>query len=365
MNKQGIHPFVSFPPVGQNFPYYSWTFIPNTHLVDLIQKCHNRNDDVRVFAVTEPADHFESLYPMTDSEIDEWKNLNVDVIYGSSNKYDYEKEYYRNRDGFRNLSPNRHFFPVYFLYHTFTEYSKRFNTPPQIEYKPEKYFTCYNRNTRPHRVILLHYLKEKGLLDSNYYSFFDSKYDRRSYNQMYPFNFYNVTVKENLLEDPDLVNENYYSYDHAFTSTAFQLVTETTDSHIFLTEKTFFPILAKKPFITFGAQYTNTILKDFGFKLYDKVFDYSFDEIEDTVERAKKITEEINRITSVYTPSQIYEELKSTVEYNYAVAIDILKNEKFIPEIVSKWDSLYSYSHIWRDHVASMLYRFKDHLDSY
>lgn len=363
--KSGVTPFVSHPPVGNNFPYYSWTFLPNTHLVDLIQRCHNRNDDVRVVAVTEPASHYNSLFPLSIEDTEEWKQINVDVIYGSSNKYDYEKKFYENRDGFRFFSPNRHFFPIYFLYHTFADYSGRYNTPPDIEYKPVKHFTCYNYRSRPHRVILLSFLKERGLLDNNFYSFVENDLNWEVIKNLYNFNFKDVNLEVNLLEDIDEINHNYYTYHDAFTTTSFQLVTETTDDHIFLTEKTFFPILAKKPFVTFGAPYTNEILKDFGFRLYDSVFDYNFDKIMDTVERAQALTDEVDRVTKKFTPLEIYEKLKPTSDYNYNVAIDILKNEKFIPEIYRKWDAEFGNSSIWADHVAAYYRSHKKHLSSY
>lgn len=363
--ERGAQPFTSFPPVGENFPYYSWTYLPNTHLVDLIRKCHNRKDDVKVFGVCEPADHFRSIYPINQFEIDEWKDKDVNVIYGTSGKYEYENEFYEKEDGFKVFSPTRHFFPLYFLYYTFYHFTSRHTHPPLVTFTPTKHFTCYNFQPRPHRIILLHFLKQKGLLENNYYSFINHIFDRRVYNKYYNFNFYDFNVSRKLPEDINDVYESYYTFDTSFINSAFQVVSETTDNHIFLTEKTFYPILAKKPFITFGSPYTNEILLDYGFKLYDTIFDYSFDKIMDTVERAKAITDEVARVTKLYTPDYIYSELKSIAEHNYNVAIDILRNKKHIPQIFFQWDKQYSYSNIWRDHIASTHYHYGKHLDNY
>ena len=56
----------------------------------------------------------------------------------------------------------------------------------------------------------------------------------------------------------------------------FQLVSETTTNHFFLTEKTVKPLLLKQPFLVFGNVGFHKKLKDYGFKLYDEVFNYDF-----------------------------------------------------------------------------------------
>lgn len=68
------------------------------------------------------------------------------------------------------------------------------------------------------------------------------------------------------------------------------LIVESSPDVKFYTEKTLKAILACKPFLIIGAKGINTRLKDvYGFKLYDELFDYSFDQqdnIEDRIELA-------------------------------------------------------------------------------
>ena len=55
------------------------------------------------------------------------------------------------------------------------------------------------------------------------------------------------------------------------------LVLESTIESLFITEKTWKPIVFQKPFLVWGGQGIHAKLKDLGFELYDELFDYSFD----------------------------------------------------------------------------------------
>jgi hypothetical protein len=361
----GVEPFVRFSSIPEaNLPYYVWTYIPNSTLIDHIIKNHNKNKDCRIVLLTEPADLLVYSSDL-NKEKDKWNDTKVEVLYGSSNQYEYEKEFHSREDNLRFLNPDRHFFPLYFLYHTFMNYSKIHNVPPIVKFNPIVHFTCYNNNPRPHRLILLYYLNQKKLLESNYYSFLQDIFNIDTYNNRYKFDFNKFNVKKSNLDKLESIHFNYYNFSSSFTHSAFQIVTETSDNHIFLTEKTFYPILGKKPFITFGAPYTNEILKDFGFKLYDSIFDYSFDKLMDTEERAKALSEEILRVCNTYNPQYIYDELYPTVIHNYTIAIDIIKKRKFIPDIFFEWDNKFNSDSIWRDHLADWYYNFKSYLHNY
>ena len=357
-----VHTYNKFGPVeDQSFPYYVWTYIPNFTIIEFIDRCHDRSVPLNIACLTEPAFNTPPNHPLTGG----WEDTEVNIVYGSYGKYDYEKEYYKNSDVAERMYPNRHFFPMYFLYHTFGEYTHYYMYPTYVEYQPDAYFTCYNRTVRPHRIILLQYLKEAGLLDYNYYSLVYNDYDAEEYSKSYKFDFKKANFDVKHPEGREEVNKNYYSHHESYTSSAFQLVTETTDDHIFLTEKTFYPILSRKPFIIFGAQHTNKVLKKFGFKLYTEVFDYSFDDIADTEVRAIAITKEVDRVTREYFPKQLYELMKETAEYNFRVAVNIVSKKKFIPKKFKEWDKLYQNNGIWTGHIT-MWYRMAFlHIDKY
>jgi hypothetical protein len=80
-----------------------------------------------------------------------------------------------------------------------------------------------------------------------------------------------------------------------YNSTHFTVVVETHQDQgsVFLTEKTFKPIMYGHPFILYGQQRSLEMLKNLGFETYDTLFDESYDEIENIVERRQKIIAQI------------------------------------------------------------------------
>jgi len=87
-------------------------------------------------------------------------------------------------------------------------------------------------------------------------------------------------------------------YRHIHDQTLFQIVNETCVDHLegtvmFYSEKTFRPIAHFQPMIIYGNPGANRYLKKIGYKTYEDWFDFSFDDIEDPIERYKKLLESV------------------------------------------------------------------------
>ena len=350
----------------KNYPYYIWSFAFNVTFLDIIDKCHNRNDNLKILCLPE-------LQPvLVDGNyqryFNDWSKTKVDIIYAGYDGYDKEKMFYQTQDLFRHLNPNRHFFTMFFLYYTFAMYQHRYQTPTILTYNPKYHFTSYNRLARPHRLYILQLMKDYGLLENNIYSCFSKEFNLHEFNWFTNgyFNFINFNVPLNFPDPVDVINGGQYcEVFPSYLESAFQQVTESLSDGIFLTEKTFLPILNRKPFITYGAKNINNVLTNFGFKLYDEIFDYTFDSIDNNVIRAQEHVKEIKRVCDNYTPIEIHDALKDTVEYNYNVAIDILKNKRFIPDIFFKWEKEHRDETIWRQHMVKWYYEFENNLNNY
>jgi len=81
----------------------------------------------------------------------------------------------------------------------------------------------------------------------------------------------------------------------------FSVVSETYQKNwngnsMFLSEKTFKPMLLGMPFLIYGQQGCNHYLKKLGYNLYEDLFDYSFDRISDDYERADALHDEVVRV---------------------------------------------------------------------
>lgn len=94
---------------------------------------------------------------------------------------------------------------------------------------------------------------------------------------------------------PGNLNDRYYDPDW-YSSTLYSVVVETScDYPLFITEKTFKPIMYGHPFIVYGSRGVLNVLKEKGFDTFFELFDESYDTEEDNLKRAKLIIEQIKK----------------------------------------------------------------------
>lgn len=133
------------------------------------------------------------------------------------------------------------------------------------------------------------------------------------------------------------VNFNFVSSIHQlpieFFRSLFSLVSESTVSRIFMTEKTAIPLLLAQPFIVQGAPGFHSYLKELGFELYDELFDYRFDRYLDYRKRTDFIIENIKRLKNENL-KDLYNLVSEKAIRNRQRAIDIVNNSNLIPNII-------------------------------
>lgn len=132
--------------------------------------------------------------------------------------------------------------------------------------------------------------------------------------------------QERLIIDSEYAEstEQYGSFPPAFLESFMSLVSESTMDTIFPTEKTYIPIYFKKPFIVWSAPNFHKSLQELGFELYDELFDYSFDLIEDNKKRLDAILDQVESIVDK-DYQNLYNLVAEKAERNY----NILKNIRF------------------------------------
>lgn len=113
-----------------------------------------------------------------------------------------------------------------------------------------------------------------------------------------------------------LIPEKVYNH------TWYSIVVETHFFGNLVTEKTAKCLLAKRPFILFGAPQLLKHLKDLGFKTFDTVIDESYDQIIDPAERFQAALYSVNKLRSL-DPTKVYHELRDTLEHNYNLITDL------------------------------------------
>jgi len=115
---------------------------------------------------------------------------------------------------------------------------------------------------------------------------------------------------------------NIYNLEYKLTESFVHLVSESmsTSYYPFVTEKFLYSVVTRGLFVTYGqASWHNHVEKYFGFKKYNKIFDYSFDIIKNPVERLVRLMEMISKFSklSSYDLNDLYLMELDTIEYNY------------------------------------------------
>jgi hypothetical protein len=180
----------------------------------------------------------------------------------------------------------------------------------------QKKFICYNGRNRKWRRKLYDSIKKKRVYTSS-----------KTWSEGLLLEEFNYTF----LHDDDYNAcgdggiENGYFYWNVFDDVSylhdFWLVTETVNyaadehyGHVFLTEKTFKPIILKMGFLIAGCKGSLKKLRNLGFKTFSDYWDESYDTLDSKGARRDALVETIKYIilNDVYVPDEI-------LEYNYNV----------------------------------------------
>ena len=116
-------------------------------------------------------------------------------------------------------------------------------------------------------------------------------------------------------------SDNFLSEKTHYLDTYFSLVTETSISNewCFITEKCIRPMIGLHPFIVFGNPHTLKILKNYGFKTFDKIIDESYDNEFDSKKRFEMAYSEVKKLNNIS---------KEELHEKYYSILDILTHNK-------------------------------------
>jgi hypothetical protein len=199
------------------------------------------------------------------------------------------KEIVRNKELFINVEPILDF-----------EAWNRFSYDKIVEYDPidnRNLFLMYNRNPRPHRVRFLIELLKNNIFNRGFVSLGDvNMYNPEIYlipkEDKNHFNFLKDNSPIHIESAPNLhynlaCNITTEDYDKTFISIISE--TLTYEDTLFISEKTWKPIMVGHPFIILGNKGTLKFLKSIGYRTFDKWFNEDYDDDDDETIRINKI----------------------------------------------------------------------------
>lgn len=191
----------------------------------------------------------------------------------------------------------------------------------------DKIYLNLNNHAREHRSSFIDYLSKYDLIDYGINTWND---DLNSNEYRYEY-----WTPKNLKFDDFDTNQLQKSFTKKLlnSNTLFNMVVEThyDNNNVFYTEKTWKPILMGQPFIILGNINQNLNLYKYNFNLYDKVVDYSFDEIGNLKYRILGIIDNLMKFKSMDL-YKIHNTVIHEIEKNRKIALSIISKDPYIPK---------------------------------
>ncbi len=181
----------------------------------------------------------------------------------------------------------------------------------------ENYYLCYNRRIHSHRIAVCMYLQQQKLLSKGLVSFPSPEVAEGGASGFIPLShpWWSASQEELVMFTDeskwrDFMNElplfvdvqtmknnlasNYTSW--PYEKTYFSLVNETflNGGSLFLSEKTYKPMVHCHPFIVIGSRHTLRKLREDGYKTFD--LDESYDEERDPFRRMMMALEQVQKL---------------------------------------------------------------------
>ena len=254
-------------------------------------------------------------------------DASMDPVYDYKEKVEILNNFIKNKSipGFLSLSHfevNYHSHLVEIIYPSWIFIFKK-QTLPKLNVIPKQWkYSCLNRNPIWHRLLFYTMIKEKNLLDQFVYTFYDRcPYNDRIVDSLFysnaaKFNFFGDYYSKCMKNIPDLPlswpndipGNNDHSLNHdAYINTECNIVTETSVSVSFTSEKIWKPIAAGQIFHVVGSAHTNKWLQSLGFY----TFDTGYDSIIDNIQRIKTVADLLNGET-MWNQENLFQ-----IEHNY------------------------------------------------
>jgi hypothetical protein len=198
------------------------------------------------------------------------------------------------------------------------------NKPSVFKYP----FICLNNRGHEHRCRVIDYITKYNLLDKGIISWVDPLHEAGT------FKYFDGNQ---ILLNDDMKNEqSSYIIPNEYYESLFDFVTESTSLAVIISEKTIKPLVFKKPFVIIGDKGINRYLESLGFKLYDEIIDYTFDDVDDLDTRAKLYVENMKKVSELTNLDDIYNQLLPKIEHNYNLCLYFSKSKDDIPKEIEK-----------------------------
>lgn len=225
------------------------------------------------------------------------------------------------------------FWPTSLLHYTYYGFEKSYGDPLKIYNQHKNIDTLYlnlNGKDRNHRCMMMDYLCRFDLLkdgintwkrDDTPWNFKCWKPKKLSIDEYHQNKYIHQTNTKGLSSINNLVD--------VITET-MPLMHLSEKEFLFYTEKTYRSILFGKPFLILGSKKQNLKLKEYGFEIFDTIFDYDFDSEISVKNRCLGIIENLYTLKNKNF-NEIRDSINECILSNIDTAKKIVYNDEKIP----------------------------------
>lgn len=304
----------------------TYWFNENTNINEnlVLDRCANRKPD-RIVLLGD----LEWEMPLLSQKLISYcknNNIKLIIVHGASKCEYYEKLY----EGYDFDINDVRFFDIQWLLNTEQKISWRMDYK---NYQPQDFiypYICLNNRAHLHRCAIIDELAGQQLLDKGivtWHKFLNE-------NKNYPFKYYNNAIRK--------LNDNFedeldsFLIPDEFHKSFLHVIAEASHKAAFITEKTAIPTLLKKPYLVLSCKHWYKNLTRLGFVLYDELFDYSFDEVDDLHMRTKLLVKNVHNIIDK-NYKELYQLLLPKLEHNYNRLLELKTEPSMIPDVVHEY----------------------------
>lgn len=196
------------------------------------------------------------------------------------------------------------------------------------------YFTHFlvslNYRGHRHRCLMIDLLAKNNLLENNNILWHNLIED---WKDVYSWKYFAPRV----LTSSSNFGPHWQSPPDEYWTSFAQLISESSSNISFLSEKTVMSLICHKPFLIAGPPLIHQKLKKLGFELFDEIFDYSFDLIEDEEHRYQMLMDNfinLQKNNSLSDLIKLQQKILPKLLFNFNRVLELVNDFSIVPEIV-------------------------------
>lgn len=199
----------------------------------------------------------------------------------------------------------------------------------------EHHFVSMNYRPREDRCLLMDIIAKNKLQHFNAISWHDPSVK-------YEWKYWKPRLMQ--LSDTSFTrSRNYNVLPNEYYKSFAQLISETRNDTLFVSEKTVTALFMEKPFLVASCPGFHKYLDELGFLRYDEIFDYSFDEVEDIEIRYNMVVDNFKNLskTTFGDLPKLKEKIQEKLDFNKQKAYDIVFDYDLYPNLVKDLVDVY------------------------